>query len=148
MPGITRRDAAVGREQVTDPEVRREAIEAGEAWVRSFPPLGARTVLEAATNAYSAAWEGSQHRVADHLAALRAALAAAAPLLEKIKPRAGNPVAEARELITDILADTILPWRFYNDLPEQVTIDVVMHSGTARITITDPTPEEGDDART
>ena len=135
-------DPAVDQEDHLDAqaEMRREAIEAGATWELGFPPLAARTVLEAATNAYSAAWEGSRHQVRDHLAALRAALAAAAPLLEKIKPRPGNPVAEARELITDILADTILPWAFYNDLPEQVTIDVVMSSGTARITITDPTP--------
>jgi hypothetical protein len=132
----------VDREQVTDLEVRREAIEAGAAWEHGLPPLSARTVIEAATNAYSAAWEGSRHQVRDHLRALTAALAAAEPILAKIKRRAGNPIAEARELIIDILADTVLPWRFHDDLPERVTVDVVMSSGTARITITDPTPTD------
>lgn len=128
------------RKQVTDPEVRREAIEAGAAWEHGLPPLSARTVIEAATNAYSAAWEGSRHQVRDHLRALTAALAAVEPILAKIKRRAGNPIAEARELIIDILADTVLPWRFHEDLPERVRIDVVMSTGAARITITDPMP--------
>lgn len=130
------------REQVTDPEVRREAIEAGETWARDLPMPDQIAVMEAATNAYSAAIEGSQHRVLDHMRALRAALAAAEPVLAKIKRRAGNPIAEARELIIDILADTVLPWRFHEDLPERVRIDVVMSTGTARITITDPMPAD------
>lgn len=62
-------------------EMRRIAVRDGEHWESTVPPLVARTALDAAANAYSAAFESSRHQVGDHLRALRSAIAAASPIL-------------------------------------------------------------------
>jgi hypothetical protein len=74
---------AITRHLDAQTEMRHEAVRAGEIWERYVPPILARTALDAAANAYSAAWESSRHEVGDHLRALRSALAAADPILAR-----------------------------------------------------------------
>jgi len=66
---------------ITDPELRATAIKAGVDFYHQLSPALRGKVMSVAADAYSAAWEGSQHRVIDHQRALQAAVAAAAPLL-------------------------------------------------------------------